>query len=131
MSYTAPKMCLLYYLILTITATYIYDKMNSQIIYEGGSVTQLSDFIANKYEGVFNINDTMTLFQSPISLLMSVTSPSDSVKVLCSLRNVIITQSLLNNTVKGLWWVFSLPHCFGVTQIREITIAIKSLLEQK
>lgn len=52
--------------------------MNSQIIYEGGyrdfffffaSVTQLSDFIANKYEGVFNINDTMTLFQSPISLV--------------------------------------------------------------
>lgn len=76
--------------------------MNSQIIYEGGyrdfffffaSVTQLSDFIVNKYEGVFNINDTMTWFQSPISLLMSVTSPSDSVKVLCSLRNVIITQS--------------------------------------
>lgn len=57
------------------------------------SVTQLSDFIVNKYEGVFNINDTMTWFQSPISLLMSVTSPSDSVKVLCSLRNVIITQS--------------------------------------
>lgn len=75
--------------------------MNSQIIYEGGyrdffffaSVTQLSDFIVNKYEGVFNINDTMTWFQSPISLLMSVTSPSDLVKVLCSLRNVIITQS--------------------------------------
>lgn len=81
--------------------------------------------------GVFNINDTMTWFQSPISLLMSVTSPSDSVKVLCSLRNVIITQSLLKNTIKGLWWVFSLPQCFGVTQITEITIAIKSLLEQK